>query len=256
MSSKNERISTKPSEFAPYMQSTDKLQLSINPTTGNPKWKDWGWTSAQSAQWTSFRNQSDLLFPQWSDKNNNNTNITDQMGILIRNVKKYDNDPLTGFHLLDKVAMNGTISDCETFHVKRGTALAAVSHQGAATARNIGGLVAGPEKPVLAMKKYDVGEHHITVTNPDTPKSHALPSGIKFAKVYRYIGTVAPTSLSQYQFVGNAKRGSVLSSISSADLAAIPANTISYAWYIARYESNKGVLGDACGAIVAQILHP
>jgi hypothetical protein len=122
------RISSKPSEFAPYMQSTDKLQLSIDITTGNPKWKVWGWTSAQSAQWTSYRNQSDTLFPQWSDKNHNNTDITDQMNILIKAVKKYDNDPLTGVHLLDKVALGGTISDCETFHVKRGTALAVVSH--------------------------------------------------------------------------------------------------------------------------------
>jgi hypothetical protein len=238
------------------MQTTDKLQLSINPSTGNPKWKDWGWTSAQSAQWTSYRNQSDTLFPQWADKNHNNTDTTDQMGLLIKAVKKYDNDPLTGFHLLDRVALSGTISDCETFHVKRGTALAAVSHQGAATARTIGGLVTGPEKPVLAVKKYDVGEHVIGVTNPDTPKSHALPAGIKFAKVYRFIGTAAPTALSQYQFVGNAKRGSVLSSFSDGDLAAFPAATTVYAWYIARYESNKGVLGDACGAIRAQILHP
>lgn len=178
------------------------------------------------------------------------------MGILIKVVKKYDNDPLIGFHLLNKVAMNGTISDCETFRVKRDTALATISHQGSITSRTVGGLVSGPLKPVLAVKKYDVAEHVLSVTNPDTPKSHALPDGIKFAKVYRYIGTAAPTALSQYVFVGSAKRGSVLSSITSADLAAIPANTNSYAWYIARYESNKGVLGDACGAIVAQILHP
>jgi len=250
------RIPSVASEFATYMQRTDNLQLSPGTPATTKKWQNWGWTLAQSQQWTAYRTQSDLLYPQYADKNHNNTDITDQMGLLIKNTKKYDNDPLTGFHLLDKVALGGTISDCETFRVKRSTALAAVSHQGAAFKQSTGGLVVGTQKPVLAMKKYDVGEHHISVTNPDTPTSHALPDGIKFAKVYRYIGTVAPTALSQYQFVGNAKRGSVLSSFSDGDLAAFPAATTVYAWYIAKYESNKGVLGDACGAIHAQILHP
>jgi hypothetical protein len=261
------RISGKPTEFAPYMQSTDKLQLSAGTpiivsgvSTPQTKWQNWGWTLAQSQQWTSFRNQSDLLFPQWSDKNHNNTDTTDQMGLLIKNVKKYDNDPLTGFHLLDRVALSGTISDCETFHVKRGTALAVVSHQGSATARSVGGVAVGTGasslKPVLSIKKYDVGEHIVSVVNPETPKSSALPDGIKFAKLYRFIGTAAPTAISQYTFVANAKKGKALSSFADADLAAFAAGTVVYAWYIARYESNKGVLGDACGAIHAQILHP
>lgn len=256
MARKNERISTKPAEFAPYMQNTDDLQLSPGRVAGTKKYQDWGWSDAESAQWTSYRDQSDDLFPKWADKKHVNTDTSDQMTILIKAVKKYDNDPLTGHHLLDKVALGGTTSDCETFHVKRGTALAAVSHQGAATGRMVGGAVGDSKKPVLSIKKYDVGEHQLSITNPDTPKSHALPDGTKFAKLYRYIGTAAPTSISQYQFVGNGKRGKVLSVFTDGDLAAFPATTVTYAWYIARYESNKGVLGDPCGAIRAQILHP
>ncbi|MHB8261458.1 MAG: hypothetical protein ACYDCN_00850 [Bacteroidia bacterium] len=45
-------------------------------------------------------------------------------------------------------------------------------------------------------------------------------------------------------------------SSTSSDLAAVPVGTEVFAWHIARYESNKGVLGDACGAIRAQILRP
>ncbi len=254
------RIPNKASAFAVYMQNTDNLQLSAGIPATTKKWQNWGWTAAQSAQWTSFRTQSDALYPQYADENHNNTSITDQMNILIKSTKKYDNDVLVGFHLLDKVALGGTINDCETFRVKRNSPLAGVSHQGAATARSVGGIAVGTGasagKPVLVIKKYDVGEHRISVTNPETPTSHALPDGIKFAKVYRYIGIAAPTGINQYMFVGNAKRGSVLSSFADADLSAFAANVSVYAWYIARYESNKGILGDACGAIHAQIIRP
>ena len=254
------RIPSAAAEFATYMDGADNLQLATGNPTTTKKWQNWGWTAAQSTQWTAYRNQSDALYLQWADKNHNNTDITDQMKVLIKAVKKFDNDPITGAHLLDKIALNGTLSDCATFKVKRGTALAAVSHQGSATARNVGGVAVGTgasaEKPVLAITKYDVGEHQLSVTNPDTPKSHALPAGIKFAKVYRFIGTAAPTAISQYVFVANASRGSALSSFADADLAPFAAGTVLYAWYIARYESTKGVLGDACGAIRAQILHP
>jgi hypothetical protein len=254
------RIPQKTSDFAIYMQNTDNLQLSAGNPATTKKWQNWGWTAAQSTQWTAFRTQSDLLYPQYADENRNSKGITDQMNVLMKTTKKFDNDALTGFHLLDKVALSGSISDCETFRVKRSTPLANTSHLGSPTTRSIGGIAVGTGaswgKPVLAIKKYDVGEHRLSVTNPDTPTSHALPDGIKFAKVYRYIGTVAPTGINQYMFVGNAKRGSVLSSFADADLSAFPANTSVFAWYIARYESNKGVLGDACGAIHAQILRP
>ena len=253
MARKNERIPSNAAAFAVYMQNTDNLQLSAGIPATTKKWQNWGWTAAQSAQWTSFRTQCDLLYPQYADESRNNTSITDQMNLLMKNTKKYDNDVLIGFHLLDKVPLGGTISDCVTFRVKRNSPLAGVSHQGAAAALSIR---ASAGKPVLAIKKYDVGEHRLSVTNPETPTSHALPNSIKFAKVYRYIGTTAPTGINQYMFVGNAKRGSVLSSFADADLSAFAPNVAVYAWYIARYESNKGVLGDACGAIHAQIIHP
>jgi|GEM_PF-4409786 len=224
--SKQSRIPTKAPEFAIFMQNTDNLQLSPGNPATTKKWQNWGWTAAQSAQWTYLRSQSDIIYPQYANTNNNSTSITDQMNLVMKNTRKYDNDPLIGNRLLDKVALSGTITDCETFRVKRGTPLAAPSSSAAGTARSVGGIAVGTGassgKPVLAIKKYDVGEHHVSVTNPDTPKSHALPDGIKFAKVYRYIGVTAPTGINQYMFVGNAKRGSALSSFADADLAGFP----------------------------------
>jgi hypothetical protein len=253
MARKNERISTNASAFAVYMQNTDNLQLANGITTGTKKWQNWGWTAAQSAQWSAFRTQSDLLYPQYADKNHNSTGIIAQMNLLIKATKKYDNDPLTGNHLLERIGLYGTLSDCETFHVKRNTALANVSHLGAAGQRSAGGVAVGTGaswvKPILTIKKYDVCQHHISVTNPNTPNSHALPKGIKFAKIYRYVGTVEPTGINQYLFIGNAKQGAGLSSFADADLAAFATGTAVYAWYIARYESNKGVLFDASGVL-------
>src|ERR1035437_9754536 len=147
MGKNRQRVSSVASEFAAFMQRTDDLQLSPGRVAGTHKWQDWGWTAAQSAQWTAYRNQCDLLYPKYADPKHVNTDITDEMNLLIANVKKYDNDHLTGARLLDKVALSGTISDCETFNVKRGTALAGVSHQGAGSQRAVLGGTGGSLTP-------------------------------------------------------------------------------------------------------------
>jgi hypothetical protein len=226
------------------------LQLSIDPITGQPVYKNWNWTAADSAQWTAYRIASDKLFLKLSDKKKSSTDIKDQMKILITTVKKYDHDPITGHHLLDKIAISGTSSDAETFRVKRGTALAAT---GMATAKKKGSSASGAvtQIPVLSMKLNSEGEHILNAINPDTPKSKAKPKGIKFLKVYRYIGTKPPIAISQYQFVANAKRGIAKSEFANIGL---DANTKLWAWYIGRYESNKGVLGSASPALKAGIL--
>ena len=244
------RIPAAPTEFAPYMDVTDNLQLSTDPATGQAVYKNWGWTSNDSSQWTAYRKQSDKLFLQLSDKKKSSTDTKDQMKILIASVKKYDHDPITGHHLLDKIAIGGTSSDAETFRVKRGTALAATS---LATAKTKGGSTgtAVTEIPALSIKRNSEGEHILNAINPETPKSKAKPKGIKFLKVYRYIGTKAPIALSQYQFVANAKRGIAKSEFANIGL---DANTKLWAWYIARYESNKGVLGSPSPAIKVGIL--
>src|ERR1700751_393680 len=99
------RIPSTATEFPGYMDVTDNLQLSIDPSTGQPVYKNWGWSSAESAAWTGFRNQSDKLFLKLSDKKKSSTDVKDQMKILITTVKKHDHDPITGHHLLDKIAI-------------------------------------------------------------------------------------------------------------------------------------------------------
>ena len=101
------------------------------------------------------------------------------------------------------------------------------------------------------MKKNIEGEHQLVVRNSDKAKSKALPKEIKFLKVYRYVGVTAPTSIKQYEFVGNAKRGLIISNF--AELGLDP-NIKLWAWYIARYESTKGMLGNPSPALKAGVL--
>ena len=237
------RIPTEPDVFAPFMDNTDNHQLSINPVSGQAYWKDWGWTTADSAQWTAYRTQSDKLYLLYSDKKHNNTENRNEMTTLIKNVKAYDHNPLTGHHLLDKIAIMGTMNSCSIFKVKRGTPLVL-------TADKIGPLP-GTLIPVLTERLNTEGEHKLAVRNPLKPKSRAIPKGMKFCKVYRFIGTAAPTSISQYQFIGNAKRGLIVSNF--AEIGLDPTAKL-WAWYIARYESTKGVLGNPSKALKMGVL--
>jgi len=226
------------------MDNTDDLQLTNNPTPPPAlNYLKWGWTAVESAQWTTYRKQSDKLFQQLSDKKKSTGDIKDQMKLLIKTVKQYDHDKITGHKLLDKVALSGTSSDCETFRVKRGTSLAKSASK---TSGDTGTLI-----PVLTLKKNKEGEHQLTVKNPDKPKSAALPHGMKFAKVYRFIGTAAPKSIDDYKFIGNAKRGLIISKFADEGL---DPNIKLWAWYISRYESNKGMLGEASAAIKVGVL--
>jgi hypothetical protein len=238
-----ERISAEPDVFAPYMDNTDNHQLSINPVSGQAFWKDWGWTAADSAQWTSFRTQSDKLFLLYSDKKHNTTENREEMITLIKNVKAYDHNPLTGHHMLDKIAISGTMNSCSIFKVKRGTPLVLKPDK-------IGPLP-GTLIPVITVKENTEGEHKLAVRNPKTPKSRAIPKGMKFCKVYRYIGTAAPTNISQYQFIVNAKRGLAISNF--AEIGLDPTVKL-WAWYIARYESTKGVLGNPSAVLKMGVL--
>jgi hypothetical protein len=225
------------------MDNTDNHQLSINPVTNQAFWKDWGWTTADSAQWTAFRKQSDSLFLIYSDKKHVNTEDRNEMTTLIKNVKAYDHNLLTPHHLLDKIAISGTMNSCSIFKVKHGTPLVLTADKT--------GPLPGTLIPVLTERLNTEGEHKLGARNSQTPKSRAIPKGMKFCKVYRFIGTAAPTSISQYQFIGNAKRGLIVSNFAEIGL---DANVKLWAWYIARYESTKGVLGSPSKALKVGIL--
>jgi hypothetical protein len=237
------RISKDPQEFDDYMNLTDNLQKSDDPITSQKKYLGWGWKDAESTQWTAFRDQSNLLFAIYKDPDKTGNAARIKMNDHIKTVRKYDNDKKVGHHLLDKVALNGTVDDCLTFNVVRGTTLEAdpVHHDYDPT----------QYVPIVSLKANKMGMHLIGVSCADTPDSRSLPVGMKYAKIYRYIGKTAPEKLTDFEFVGNAKYAEFTSDF--GDLV-IPEGEKWDAYYFARYESENGKLGNSGPSINAPIM--
>jgi len=226
------RIPKKVKDFVPYLDDLDDLQLSDGSTPPAKKWEDWSWSEEESEKITEYREAADVLFEKLSNKKFIYTEIRDEMKTLIKNVRSYDNDKLTGHHLLDKIALFGTMSDCETANVKRGTPLElSPSHKKGDKVTKV---------PVMEVVEYLPGRHKIKVTDPETPKSRAKPVGIKFVRVYRFIGSEEPTKFSQYTEIDNAENGYVISELPESETTG---STKVWAWYRSRYESNQGVEG-------------
>jgi hypothetical protein len=242
----NSRIPSEPSTFNTYMGVTDDYQLADDPDNpGNPRYKKWNWTDAESDQWTAFRTQTNTVFAQYDTEATVNKTVRDSMTTVMRQVNEYDHDGDTGHRLLDKVAVFGNLADWEIFRVKRSTSLAdeSVTRTG-----DVGSL-----RATLTLRSAGPGEHELGVNNPETPDSHALPVGIKFAEVYRYIGTpdTPPASVLNYAQIGVAKRGIFLSKI---DDQTFDKTKKYYAWYIVRYQAENGDLGLPSDELIVQIL--
>jgi hypothetical protein len=237
------RIPRYPAMFDDYISRTDNLQVSTDSITGTKKYEFFNWTQAESEQWTAFRIESNLLYALLSDPDKMGPAIRKKMKILIKQVRAYDNNKITGHHLLDKISMSRNLDDCITFNVKRGTELA-----GSHGHRN---PEAAKITPNCSFKKFDIGIQIISVINPENPSSKALPAGMAFAKVYRCISAESPTKLSQYELIGNAKRGVF---VSRFDNIIRPEGKSLRAYYYARYESKKGHLGDPGNIISADIM--
>jgi hypothetical protein len=228
------RIPTSIPAFVAYMDDTDNYQLVNVPPINYVRWT---WTAAQSAQWTVYRTQCDKLWLLYSNKKGSRTtDIKDQFRTLIKQTHKFDHDN----KLLALIAIKGSNSDWEMFHIKAGTDLQDITPTRTADP--------GQKKPVLTIRKITHLQHQLTVRNPDKPKSGAMPKGMKFCKVYRYVASsqTPPTSTDQYKFIGNAKRGLIISTFTDADAEKT-------AWYIACYETNAGKLGQPCDFVKAVI---
>ena len=230
------RIPTSIPEFVAYMEDTDDYQLAIVAPATTANYLRWGWTAPQSAWWHTNRQKSDSLFAIYKNKKFRTSDNTEQIHQLIKVVSTYDH----ANHLLDNVAnsSNSINTDYEKFKVKRGTPLQDTTHS---RTPNPGLL-----KPVITVREITHLQQRLTVRNPEEPESRGLPEGMKFARVYRFIGTNEPTDLKQFEFIGNAKRGLLISNFELADLK-------NEAWYYARYESNTGVMGAASEIISAVI---
>ena len=217
--------------FVIFMNNTDDYQKAIDPKTGLARYLNWGWTDDESLEWTGFRENADTYYGQYSNKDQRNTDVTNNLYEVIDEVVAYDQE----HHLLDKISITplspALLSDYETFHVKKGTPLAS-------TSRTVKLPLPGIGAPILTIKKTSHLLHQLHVTNPDKPKSVAKPKGIKEIQVYRAttaLNATAPAD-SDYEYIGDIKRGSYISNFESTHVGMM-------AYYKVRYKSTTGVLG-------------
>jgi hypothetical protein len=240
------RLSYKPSEFVSEIKVIDDLQLSPGTPPNAKKYLDWYWTTEESQHVTSVRTKAEEFWNKMENRKNCPDEIKDEMKVLIRDFMTYDHGKSEPHKLLNKIADFGSLLDCDTVGVKRGTPLAKSPSKGGAS------ILASKVKPSIALRSNEIGSHTLTVVNPETPYSKALPPGTRCARVYRFIGTSTPTKLSQYESIGNAKRGLFESNLESVE----PADEKLFAWYIARYEDTKGEVWDACDPLKLEIYFP
>jgi hypothetical protein len=224
------RILRQRTKFAGQIRVLDNLQISEGVPPDTKKWENWHWIDAESAHVTEVRTKAEEYWNQMVDKKNCPPNTRDEMRILIHDFMAYDHGENEPHKLLNKIADFGTIQDCNTVGVKRGTPLA--------KSPNLSGsnVVVSKVSPVIDVRFNKIGRHLLTVRNPETPDSRALPPGIKFARMYCAIGTTKPANLNQYVPIGNAKRGlfeNLFENIESSEDRL-------YAFYYGRYETTKG----------------
>jgi len=212
----------------------DDLQLSTGVGGGQThRWGDWHWLQADSEKWTTFRVIVEPLQQAYINKKSISTEQRNLVKETILAARNYSNNDVDGHRLFLKIAAHGDNHDWTIAEIKYGTPLA--KKPGKAKSDSPEMLM-----PTTNVKKNAKGIMQLRVFCGDTPKSTKLPERMKFAKVYRCIGTVAPTSIDEFAFYGNAKRGKLLVDFAGVDVSG---STKIYAWFFARYESNKGELG-------------
>ncbi len=208
------------------------------------KWEDWHWLLAESAMWTSYR----VILVLYREAYANKKTITMAERAIVKQTlqaaREYSGHGVTGHRLFLKIAAHGDTQDWNIANIKLGTPLA----KKPALAQGDSPVAL---QPVVNIKTVLSNEMVLTVENPQTPGKLALPKGMKFSKVYRYVGALAPKSTADFDFYGNAKRGKLAVNFDGIDLSG---TTKLFVWFFARYESNKGELGQAGGWVSKQIL--
>ncbi len=228
-----------------YIIALDNLQLSVGSGgVGTHKYEDWHWTPAESAYVTSLRLILEPLKELYSNKKNITTGQRDTVKKNIRLARDYSGHGLTGHRLLLKIAAFGTDNDWTVANIKLGTSLAKTPGKGKSESTAM-------LQPVLTLTKNKIGEMEISVASPEAPSVIRLPEGMRFAKVFRSIGTTMPTSTDAFVLYGNAKRGKIHVKFDGLDLSGTEKL---YAWFYGIYESTKGELGQPSGIISAEIL--
>ena len=88
--------------------------------------------------------------------------------------------------------------------------------------------------------------HKLRLTDPANPHTQSKPKGVRAIQVFRFIGTSAPSDISQYQYVGDATRFLFESKFTLADVGKT-------AYYLARYVNTRGIPGNWSNVVSAAI---
>jgi len=231
-----------------YIIALDERQLSEG--SGGPgtfKWEDWGWKLNESKYWTAKRLILEPLMMPYANKISISTEQRNLIKQTIEALRKYAGSKVGGHRLIQKISAFGDNKDWVIANVKLGTPLAKKpSKEKKASNLKL-------KKPVLSIVLNALLVQKVTARNPDNPNLLKMPDGIKFIKIYLYIGTKPPKSLDDYKFYDNAKRGSLIIKFEEFNLSG---KEKIYAYYFARYESKKGVLGLQSNVVNAEILLP
>jgi hypothetical protein len=227
-----------------YIIALDDLQTSPGITPGTFKWQSWHWTQEESEFWTSLRNVVEPLRDPYVQKTTISGAQRDKVKLAIRSAREYSSFDVSGHRLLLKIAGFGDSHAWEIANVKFGTPRAKKAHGGKSDSTAM-------KQPSLTIRENILHQQLLIVLDPDAPKSKKLPDGMKFAKIYRYVGKEPPANIHQYEFIGNSYRGRFVSHFSEMGLSG---DEKIYAYYIARYESKKGELGMPCAMVSAEIL--
>ncbi|MEI8203088.1 MAG: hypothetical protein WCH34_08765 [Bacteroidota bacterium] len=229
-----------------YIEGVDDLQLSQGSGgVGTHRWQDWHWELEESEYWTSARQ---ILVPFLESYSNKKTITTDQRKLVndtIKSLRDYSSYNVNGHRLLLKIAAFGNNHEWMVANIKFGTPLAKKPSKGASDSPEF-------KQPVITVLKNMLGEMELRVVSGENQKSTKLPAGMKFAKVYRYIGITPPKSIADFSLYGNAKRGKIAINFDGIDLSG---NSKIYAYFYGVYESNKGKLGQPGPIVSALILH-
>jgi len=88
--------------------------------------------------------------------------------------------------------------------------------------------------------------HKLRLTDPANPHTQSKPKGVRAIQVFRFVGTSAPTDVSEYQFVGDATRFLFESKFTLADVGKT-------AYYLARYVNTRGIPGNWSNVVSAAV---
>jgi hypothetical protein len=224
--------------FAPYMQSTDKYQLTIDPSTMNPNYLRWKWTAAHSAAWSGFRQRADEYFAQYNTKAFRNDDVTKKLHLLRKEVAAYDKK----HHLLNRISIyagpSAPLTDFEIFRVKRGTPL-----ERKQTHSHV-----DPPVPVVSVREIQHLTHRLRIANP-AHSGRGRGDKIKYIQVWMAIteaGAKEPPA-SAYQYIGDADYGFYVSMLEQK-------HNRKDAWYKARMKTTRGKYGLFSRAVCAPII--